>query len=140
MADISEFEKPDVLNWWKTQSFDLQIDEHLGNCVFCIKKSELKIALAARDEPKMAKNFIQLLDTVDIRPTRNDPRMYWGKQTLQDIINSFADKNTEDLRISMRGGRRMMRGHAQNPVSHLFTTAILKCWMLIPWIKSKGAR
>lgn len=38
MAEITEFEKEDVLNWWKQQPFDLQIPEHLGNCVFCIKR------------------------------------------------------------------------------------------------------
>ena len=34
LAELSDFEKADVLSWWKGQPFDLQIQEHLGNCVF----------------------------------------------------------------------------------------------------------
>ena len=52
LADISDFEKQDVLDWWAKMPFNLQIPEHLGNCVFCIKKGVNKIALAAKDEPK----------------------------------------------------------------------------------------
>lgn len=50
LADISDFDKRDIINWWRNQPFDLDIPEHLGNCVFCIKKSISKIALATRDE------------------------------------------------------------------------------------------
>lgn len=31
--------KQDVLDWWEDQTFDLQIPEHYGNCVWCWKKS-----------------------------------------------------------------------------------------------------
>ena len=37
--------------------FDLKIPEHLGNCVFALKKGINKIALAARDEPELASNL-----------------------------------------------------------------------------------
>ena len=43
LADISDFEKKDVLDWWAKMPFDLKIKEHLGNCVFCIKKGVNKI-------------------------------------------------------------------------------------------------
>lgn len=44
--------KEDVLNWWKTQSFDLNIPEHLGNCVTCWKKSKRKLQTIALQEPE----------------------------------------------------------------------------------------
>ncbi|MFX5998631.1 hypothetical protein ABTF05_19800, partial [Acinetobacter baumannii] len=37
LAEISDFTKEDVFDWWEQQPFDLEITEHLGNCVFCIK-------------------------------------------------------------------------------------------------------
>ncbi|HGX5093062.1 TPA: hypothetical protein ACNE1A_004832, partial [Escherichia coli] len=36
LAELSDFDKSDVIRWWRKQPFDLQIPEHLGNCVFCI--------------------------------------------------------------------------------------------------------
>ncbi|MDW5304528.1 hypothetical protein R7J46_19500, partial [Acinetobacter baumannii] len=44
LAEISDFTKEDVLDWWEQQPFDLAITEHLGNCVFCIKKHLNKVA------------------------------------------------------------------------------------------------
>jgi 3'-phosphoadenosine 5'-phosphosulfate sulfotransferase (PAPS reductase)/FAD synthetase len=35
--------KQNVLDWWKKQSFDLQLQEHEGNCDLCPLKSERKI-------------------------------------------------------------------------------------------------
>ena len=67
LADISEFEKKDVLDWWAKMPFDLQIKEHLGNCVFCIKKGVNKIALAAKDEPQLADKFIKMINMDDVR-------------------------------------------------------------------------
>lgn len=43
--------KPDVFHFWKTQTFDLSIPEHLGNCDMCFLKSRAKIKKIIRDEP-----------------------------------------------------------------------------------------
>ena len=57
LAEISEYDKSDIVDWWSKMPFDLEIPEHLGNCVFCIKKSDKKVALAERDEPKLFKEW-----------------------------------------------------------------------------------
>jgi len=67
LAEISEFEKQDVLNFWANQPFDLDLEEHLGNCVFCVKKGINKIALATRDEPKLAKQFSSMIASDSIK-------------------------------------------------------------------------
>lgn len=43
--------KGDVREWWAHQSFNLNIPEHLGNCVTCWKKSKRKLLTIARDYP-----------------------------------------------------------------------------------------
>ena len=47
LAEISDFEKEDVIDFWDEMPFDLEIPEHLGNCVFCPKKSKLKTSSGA---------------------------------------------------------------------------------------------
>ena len=32
-----DIDKEDVLSWWEDQDFDLEIPEHMGNCVWCWK-------------------------------------------------------------------------------------------------------
>lgn len=41
-----------VLDWWSTQAFDLDLPEHMGNCVWCFKKSERKLMTIAKHTPE----------------------------------------------------------------------------------------
>jgi len=43
--------KADVLEFWQRQPFDLQIDEHEGNCVGCFLKSERKLYRLTQERP-----------------------------------------------------------------------------------------
>lgn len=108
LADISPFEKRDVLDWWKEQPFDLQLPEHLGNCVFCIKKGINKIALAARDEPKLADEFWQLINDPSVRVVERRQQenkiMYRGNNSLESVIALFADYDRHDIAATIRGG------------------------------------
>lgn len=93
MANISDFEKKDVLNWWELQPFDLRIDEHLGNCMFCIKKGENKIALAAKDRPKQAIEFIEITEGDHVRIEGRkvqDKAMYRHHKQLSGIIEEWG--------------------------------------------------
>lgn len=112
LAEISDFEKQDVLDWWAKMPFDLDLPEHLGNCVFCIKKGVNKIALAAKDETELAANFIKMInaDDVAIIETRTTPNneMYRGSLSLESIIEIYAefprDKLAKTLRSSYESG------------------------------------
>ncbi|EDR2534718.1 prophage protein [Escherichia coli] len=108
LADISDFEKQDVLDWWSEQKFDLGIQEHLGNCVFCIKKSMQKVALAAMDEPELADAFINILDT-EIK-TGKEPVMYRGNNTLKSLIALFSDISRDELASRMTSMRQYDSG------------------------------
>ena len=114
LADISDFDKQDIINWWKRQPFDLEIPEHLGNCVFCVKKGVNKIALAARDEPKMAENFINLIDDPNIRVVERHQQenkiMYRGNHSLVSIIAMYQRYSREEIANTIRGNRAFDSG------------------------------
>ncbi|HED5888888.1 TPA: phage N-6-adenine-methyltransferase [Salmonella enterica] len=108
LAEISSFEKSDVLEWWSGQPFDLQIPEHLGNCVFCIKKGLNKIALAARDEPVLAADFIQMINAPSVRVVDSrqlDTKiMYRKSNSLESVIALYADHSRAEIAATIRGG------------------------------------
>ncbi|HFW4798720.1 TPA: Dam family site-specific DNA-(adenine-N6)-methyltransferase [Salmonella enterica subsp. diarizonae serovar 60-67:z35:-] len=101
LAEISDFEKQDVISWWKKQPFDLGIPEHLGNCVFCVKKGLNKLALAARDEPEMAAEFWKLINDPSVRVVERRQQenkiMYRGNNSLESVIALFADHSREEI-------------------------------------------
>lgn len=106
LADISDFEKDDINHWWSKQPFDLNIPEHLGNCVFCIKKSVNKIALAARDEPILAKQFIDVING-DVREVNREQQsskiMFRGNNSLEGIIALFKDHARDEIATVVKG-------------------------------------
>ena len=105
LAQISEFSKNDVISWWSKMPFDLEIEEHLGNCVFCIKKGAGKLALAARDAPEQYEEFLKMLKNPENRDSpRNgsDLVMYRGNKTLENIIEDFSEFTSEEIRSTLR--------------------------------------
>lgn len=106
LADISDFDKKDVLDWWSKMPFDLQIPEHLGNCVFCIKKGVNKIALAAKDEPQLASDFMEVVEgkTVRLIPSRtvSPEYMYRNNMSLRSIIDLYAEMPRDKLAKTVR--------------------------------------
>lgn len=114
LADICDFDKQDVINWWKSQSFDLDLPEHLGNCVFCIKKGINKVALAARDEPKMTEDFINLINDPDVRVVERRQQenkiMYRGNNSLISIMEMYQNHSREDILATIRGNKGFESG------------------------------
>jgi 3'-phosphoadenosine 5'-phosphosulfate sulfotransferase (PAPS reductase)/FAD synthetase len=45
--------KKDVLDWWKNQDFDLQVNEPYGNCDCCFLKGKGKLAIIAKEKPEL---------------------------------------------------------------------------------------
>lgn len=113
LGEISDFTKNDVLKFWSEMPFDLDLSEELGNCVFCIKKGNNKIALAAKKEPEMAADFITLVNLPDVRVKESkvvrgmtNEQMYRGRMSLRDVIKAHEDISTEALEESISRGRR----------------------------------
>lgn len=109
LAEISDFTKEDILDWWEQQPFDLAITEHLGNCVFCIKKHLNKVALAAKDEPEQAVKWIEVTEGPSVRSEGrkyNHHRMYRSRLHLSDVIEAFKDHNRDELFNALRSSKR----------------------------------
>lgn len=113
LAEISDFEKNDVLDWWETQPFDLAITEHLGNCVFCIKKGLNKVALAAKDEPEMAVKWIGVTEGPNVRTEgrkHNHKRMYRKRLHMSDVIEAFKNHDRDEMYKALRSSKRYESG------------------------------
>jgi len=109
LAEIDDATKQDVLDYWADMPFDLQIPEWLGNCVFCVKKSNAKLALAAREEPRMAGEWAALLADAPDRlkgEGLTSENVYRQNRTLAEVLAQFADVSTDDLRMRVRSSRR----------------------------------
>lgn len=108
LAEISGFEKDDILDFWKSQSFDLDLPEYLGNCVFCPKKSNLKLAAAHRDEPLIYKQFVTALNSDSVRndnKTGHWSDMYRGWQSLEQLIKTFDGLSDREIKARIRGAK-----------------------------------
>ena len=51
LVDFFPVTKQDVINWWSKQPFDLQLQEHEGNCSWCYKKSLSKLKRLMHERP-----------------------------------------------------------------------------------------
>ena len=113
LAEISDFEKQDVLDWWSEQDFDLNLDEWLGNCVFCMKKSDLKLAAAQRDEPGM---YLEFLDAINGKSVRTGEKagsvdsMYRRKRNLEQVVAMFDGSTGAEIKSRLRGAKMMDAG------------------------------
>ena len=112
LAEISTMEKMDIVGWWKEQPFDLEIDEHLGNCVFCIHKKPLKIALAQRDEPELAKEWNEMIHNSRKRSKESIPIniVYQNHQSMESIEGKFKEHTDNEIRTMLQSGKRYSVG------------------------------
>ena len=101
LAEVSDAGKEDILAWWRRQPFDLEIPEHLGNCVFCIKKSIAKLARATNEEPELMQKFSECVRESAERPDLNRPYpkeiMFRGQNSLESLKALGETANPEYL-------------------------------------------
>ena len=57
LTDVPYATKEYMRHWWADQPFDLDLPEHLGNCVTCWKKSDRKLLTIAKHEPERFEFF-----------------------------------------------------------------------------------
>lgn len=90
-------EKQDVLDFWEDMPFNLNIPEHLGNCIDCHKKSQKKLNMVYNDLGKEAFAFTKHLDDQysDIKPQTlpngsiKNRKRFRGYKNTRELIASF---------------------------------------------------
>jgi hypothetical protein len=108
LAEISPMAKEQIVGWWSDMPFDLQIDEWLGNCVFCIKKGINKVAVAIKQEPELAADFQKAISHANNEKRNHGESMYRGKLSFEGVAKFFEDSSAE----TMIQGMRVRRGCA----------------------------
>jgi hypothetical protein len=117
LGQISEYTKQDVLTFWKEMPFDLDLPEHLGNCVFCVKKGAIKIGLAAKQEPEMATAFSEMLKSPKVKNQAgkeaaglSNDQVYRGRLSLDSIIKTYEEFTDDELTERLERGKRLDTG------------------------------
>lgn len=105
MFEVTDTDKRGVKRWWSKQDFDLDIPEWLGNCMFCIKKGENRVALAAMDEPEKADEWGAMFHDPSVRDmnrVHGNEIIYRHHQSIEMIRSKYAGENREHLIDSLR--------------------------------------
>lgn len=83
--------KPDVLEWWRKQNFDLELPEHRGNCTWCWKKSFKKLVQVHREDPSIFDFPLRMekqhgYTGALAKKSGNRQTMFRGNRSAKDVI------------------------------------------------------
>lgn len=102
--------KEDILLWFKEQPFDLEIEEHQGNCTWCWKKTDRKLFTLAQDNPEFFDFPIAMEEKHGMTgpfAENHGPQTFFRKHRSAKQI----------LEVGQRGGfQRFQEGLVQQPL------------------------
>ncbi len=98
LQNIINITKQDILEFWKKQPFDLEIEEHYGNCVTCYKKSDKKLKMIADKNPHYFDSFIDLENKFS---NVLNPKEEYERKIYRHYRSSFEVKNNLNLPNSL---------------------------------------
>lgn len=81
--------KAEIRHWWKDQEFDLEVDEHLGNCVTCWKKSKRKLMTIAKNEPGRFDFFNRMEKQYTNSGAGDQSRVFFRQH--KSVLDVFSD-------------------------------------------------
>lgn len=97
MIDFWYHDKQDVNDWWEEQPFNLQLEEHEGNCAWCWKKSDPKHFLLAKQNPSiyefpanMEARYPRLGPEFEKDPSAPNRVFFRKHRTTKDILAEAA--------------------------------------------------
>ena len=104
LFELSDFDKQAVTKWWESQPFNLELDEWLGNCVFCFKKSLPRIAAAMKQEPELLAEWKQVINSEEVRQVRPEPEkvIYRRKLDIDGVVELYEGSTTDDVVNTLR--------------------------------------
>ena len=94
--DIEPVDKQDVNSWWEDQAFNLQLEEHQGNCKWCWKKS-LKKHMKLISEDRSMFDFPMAMEKKykTVKSPHGDRVFFRGNRSTQDLLNIHAELEFE---------------------------------------------
>ena len=81
--------KPEILDWWKEQSFDLGLKDHQGNCDCCHKKNITKLVRIAQENERTFDWWGRMEQQYGLAGNNDDgtPRTFFrGHRSASDIV------------------------------------------------------
>ncbi|MBT6046797.1 MAG: phosphoadenosine phosphosulfate reductase family protein [Candidatus Scalindua sp.] len=89
LASMKPMRKMDILNYWKTMPFNLEIPEELGNCTWCWKKTLSKHMTNLENTPEIY-DFPEYLEkTYPLSFRKKRSVMFREKRSTLDLKNIF---------------------------------------------------
>ncbi len=92
LATIIKTSKKDVLEFWEKMPFDLELEEHYGNCVECFKKSDKKLKMIADENPHYFDFTIEMEEKYSNVITNEDAgirKIYRHQRTAFEVRNNI---------------------------------------------------
>lgn len=92
LIDLCPMDKQDVLAWWEDQPFDLEIQEHQGNCKWCWKKSLAKHIRLVKESPEVfdfPRRMERLYGMAGTNPN-GQPRVFFREERSTDDLFALA--------------------------------------------------
>lgn len=102
LADLCDDDKQDVLDFWSEQVFDLQIEEWNGNCVFCPKKSNLKLVAAQRDNPSLYIEWVEAINEESVRLVDSRTASYMKSVGVKEYTPLCQNRTSEKLSLLIK--------------------------------------
>jgi hypothetical protein len=75
--------KESINRWWSEQSFDLEIQDYLGNCLTCHKKSDRKLNIIACEHPE----YFDFYKRMETKYPDSKRQIFRGYRTTQDVLD-----------------------------------------------------
>lgn len=113
MPEVSHLQKQEVIAWWSDKDYDLKIESHRHNCLFCIEKPHGTIMLAIKECPDEAQKFLNIVESGDVayKPNRKEAGdvMYRKGITFRYLYEKTQKMSLSDVMELSRMGQEIAK-------------------------------
>lgn len=92
LVNVWPTDKGEIIDWWKQQPFDLEIDEFEGNCKGCFKKSNRKLFMQIERDPT-AFDFHRRMESIHkFTGPQSGARVFFrGNRSVEDLFALYEE-------------------------------------------------